>query len=331
MIAVDANGADRGPAAVAEGARRSGVPVRIFGPADGLGEGDDVVDAPLSIGADEPVTAVRSKPEASIVQATRAVVDGSADAVVSAGSTGPALAAAVLNIKRLRGVHRPAIAVLLPLPGGQTLLLDAGASAEARPEHLVQYAHMGAAFMEAVHGVERPRVGLLSNGEESEKGTPTVVAGGGLDFAGNLEGTDLTSAAADVVVTDGFTGNVALKTLEGASKVTAGAIANAVRSGPVSAIGGLLIRGRVKRLRAQLDPEAVGGAVLLGLRKPAVVAHGRFGPEGIGNAVRLAQRAVEERMVERTAAALEAAGALRSAPAGSFAQMPTGAGPGAPE
>ena len=340
MIAVDANGADRGPAAVAEGARQAGVPVTIFGPVSELGEAPDVVDAPETIGPDEPVTSVRSRPEASVVRAARAVADGSADAVVSAGSTAPALAAAVLNIKRLRGVHRPAIAALLPLPGGHTLLLDAGASAEARPEHLVQFAHMGAAFMEAVHGVERPRVGLLSNGGEAAKGTPAVVeanerlasaVSSSFAFLGNVEGTDLATGAADVVVADGFTGNVALKTLEGASQATAGAISDAIRSGPLSTLGGLLIRGRVGRLRRELDPETTGGAVLLGLRGVAVVAHGRFGPEGIANAVRLAARAVDERMVERTAAALEAAGALRSAPAGSFAEMPTVAGPGASE
>lgn len=337
MIAVDANGADGGPAAVAEGARRAGVPIKIFGPAAELGDLEDVVDAPLTIGAGEPVRAVRANPDASIVQAARAVAEAEADAFVSAGSTGPALAAAVLNIKRLPGVHRPAIAALLPLPGGPTLLLDAGASVEARPEHLVQFAYMGAAFMEAVHGVERPRVGLLSNGAEADKGTPAVVdahprlAEGGLEFVGNVEGNALAAGAADVVVADGFAGNIALKTLEGASSVTAGAIREAIRSGPISTLGGLLIRGRVARLRTRLDPEAVGGAVLLGLRRPAVVAHGRFGPEGIANAVRLAARAADEQMVERTAAALESAGALRSAPAGSFAEMPATAQPGSSE
>ena len=154
------------------------------------------------------------------------MADGRADALVSAGSTGPTLAAATLQIKRLRGVHRPALAVLLPIPGGPVLLLDAGASVEARPEHLVQFAYMGACFMEAVYGQERPRVGLLSVGEESGKGTPQVLAArerieesGGLNFVGNVEGFDLPGAGADVVVTDGFTGNVALKVLEGTSRL----------------------------------------------------------------------------------------------------------------
>ena len=324
MIAVDANGADAGPAAVADGARLSGEKVLVFGPAAELGDGIEVVDAPQGVAGDqEPVRAVRSTPDASIVQAAKAVADGRAEALVSAGSTGPTLAAATLSIKRLKGVHRPALAVLIPIPSRPVLLLDAGANVEVRPEHLVQFAYMGAAFMEAVAGVERPSVGLLSVGEESGKGTPDVVAArerledGPLNFAGNLEGFDLPAGTADVLVTDGFTGNVALKVLEGTSKTVGGAISDAIRSGPISSVGGLLIRGAVGRLRQSLDPERVGGAILLGLRRPVVVAHGSFGPNGIASAVGLARRAVDERMVERTYAALEAAGALRSAPAGS--------------
>ena len=328
MIAVDANGADAGPAAVAEGARRSGERVLLFGPAAELGPSDDrvqVIDAPERIGGDEePVRAVRSRPDASIVLAAKAVADGDADALVSAGSTGPTLAAATLALKRIRGVHRPALAALLPLPGGRVLLLDAGANVEVRPEHLVQFAYMGAAFMEHVGGIERPRVGLLSVGTEAGKGTPDVIAaherlaGGGLNFAGNVEGFDLPNAAVDVVVTDGFTGNVALKTMEATSRVTRDAIRDAVRAGAVSTVGGLLIRGAVGRLRERLNPEAVGGAILLGLRKPVVVAHGSFGPAGLATAIELARRAVDEEMVERTASALQAGGAMRSAPAASF-------------
>ena len=324
MIALDANGADAGPAAVAEGARLSGERVTLFGPAAEI-EGDRVVDAPVGIGGgEEPVRAVRSKPEASIVQAAAAVAEGRAEALVSAGSTGPTLAAATLAIKRLRGVHRPAIAALLPVPGGPVLLLDAGANVEVRPEHLVQFAYMGSAFMESVLGVPRPTIGLLSVGEEPGKGTPDVIEArerleaGTLNFLGNVEGFDIPAARAQVVVTDGFTGNVALKVAEGTSRTVRDAIRDAVRSGgPLSMLGGMLIRGAVGRLREELDPERVGGALLLGLRRPVVVAHGSFGPRGIAGAVRLARRAVDERMVERTSEALEAAGALRSAPAGS--------------
>jgi len=326
VIALDANGADGGPAMVAEGARLSGESVTLFGPAAEL-EGEHVVDAPVRIsGEEEPVRAVRSRPEASIVQAARAVAEGRAEALVSAGSTGPTLAAATLNVKRIRGVHRPALAALLPLPSGPALLLDAGANVEVRPEHLVQFAYMGSAFMESVHGVARPRVGLLSVGQEPGKGTPDVLAAGDrlrtspLNFIGNVEGFEVPGGGADVIVTDGFTGNVALKVMEGTSRTVGEAIRGAVRAGgPVSIAGGLLIRGALGRLKQQLDPEGAGGAILLGLRKPVIVAHGGFGAKGIANAVALARRAVDERMVERTHAALAAGEALRSAPAGSVA------------
>jgi phosphate acyltransferase len=321
VIALDANGADRGPAAVAEGARRSGLPVLLFGPRAELGaagELAEVVDSPVRIdGGHEPVRAVRSRPEASIVRAAAAVAEGRAEGLVSAGSTGPTLAAATLQVKRLHGVHRPALAVLLPIPGRPVLLLDCGANVEVRPEQLVQFAHMGACFMEAVMGVGRPRVGLLSVGEEAGKGTPEVLeagerlGAGALNYAGNVEGFDLAGGQLDVVVTDGFTGNIALKAMEGTAKTVSGAIRHAVRSGALSSLGGLLIRGKVGGLREQLDPERVGGAILLGLRKPVVVAHGSFGPEGIAAAVRLARRAVDEHMVERTADALQTAGVLR--------------------
>jgi glycerol-3-phosphate acyltransferase PlsX len=330
VIAVDANGADQGPAAVAEGVARSGLPVLLFGPAGEVrktaGPRAEIIDAPDTIKAgEEAVAAVRSKPDASIVQAARAVGDGRADALVSAGSTGPTLAAATLSVRRLRGVFRPALAVLLPVPGGPVLLLDAGASVEVRPEHLVQFAYLGAGFMEAVVGVERPKVGLLSVGEESGKGTPDVltaherIAEGDLNFIGNLEGFDLPRANADVVVADGFTGNVALKVLEGTVGSLTAAIRHRISSGLASSVGGLLVRGKLRGLRDDLDPERVGGAILLGLRRPVVVAHGSFGPVGIEHAVKLAQRAVDEDMVARTSAALEAAGVLRSADAGSVA------------
>jgi glycerol-3-phosphate acyltransferase PlsX len=203
------------------------------------------------------------------------------------------------------------------------LFLDCGANVEVRPEHLVQFAYMGAGFLEAVHGVDRPSVGLLSVGEEQGKGTPDVLEAGErleageLNYVGNVEGFDLPGAGADVIVSDGFTGNVALKVLEGTSKVVREAIRERIRSGSLSTLGGLLIKGKVERLREELDPEAVGGAILLGLRKPVVVAHGSFGPRGIASAIQLARRAVDERMVERTRAALDAAGALRSAPTAS--------------
>jgi glycerol-3-phosphate acyltransferase PlsX len=319
VIALDANGADNGAATVARGGRESGVPVTIFGPAAEVGGGDDVVDAPVAItNDDEPARAVRARDDASLVQATRAVKDGRAEGVVSAGPTGALMAAATLHLKRMRGVHRPAAAVLLPVPGSPTLMLDSGANLEVRMEYLVQFAYMGSMFMESVHAVARPRVGLLSNGHEPKKGTPQVVeanerlAAGPLNFVGNVEGGDIVGGELDVVVTDGFTGNVALKSIEGTAKMVGNVVRTAARSSPIAAAGGLLMSRKLRELRHELSQDNVGGGIMLGLRGVAVAAHGSASATGIANAVRLAQRAADERMVERTEAALAAAGVLRS-------------------
>ncbi|MFL5779682.1 MAG: phosphate acyltransferase PlsX [Thermoleophilaceae bacterium] len=322
MIALDANGADRGPRNVAEGGRRAGVPVTVFGPAAELDGFENVVDAPVAVTNDEdPAHAVRAKPDSSIVQAARAVKDGRAGAFVTPGSTGAALAAGLFHLKRMRGVHRPAVAVRVPVPGRAVLLLDCGANVDSRPEWLVQFAYMGAAYMEAVYGVERPRVGLMSVGEEPKKGTDSVVEANGvlsdgpLNFAGNVEGNDLMTGQLDVVVTDGFTGNVALKTIEGTAITVMGAVRDAVRSGPVSTLGGLLIRKKARRLREELNQDAVGAGIVLGLRGLAFVTHGNATPAGVATAVQLAHRAVEEGVVERTEAALRASGSLAAASA----------------
>jgi phosphate acyltransferase len=331
-IALDACGADGGPEVIAAGAETvaaEGIKVRAFGLQPELEElvGIDRVELRRAEDAisneEEPVRAVHQKSRASIVLAAQDVAEGHSHALVSAGSTGAALAAALFSMRRLQGVHRPAIAVQLPLPehpDRQVLLLDAGANAEVRPQHLVQFAYLGSAFSEAVLGVERPRVALLSVGEERGKGTATVVAAhealagaDGIDFAGNVEGTGVVDAAADVVVTDGFTGNVALKTMEGTAKAVGGAVRGAARSGFFAAVGGLLMRRSLKRLRRELDPDTTGGAILLGLRGVAVIAHGSSGPQGIANAIRLAERSARERVVPRTAELLERSGASRAA------------------
>src|SRR4051794_749901 len=329
-VAVGANGADHGPGGGGRGAAppaERGPPVLLFGPAAEIGEmpeGVEVIDAPVSIAkAQDPARAVRANPDASIVAAVSAVADGRAEALVSGGSTGTALAASLFRIKRGRGIHRPALAVLVPVPGTPFLLLDAGANVEVRPEHLVQFAHMGAAFMETAMGLPRPRVGLLSNGEEASKGPEDLVAAhtalsdaeSGLNFVGNVEGFAIGTGEADVIVTDGFTGNVALKVMEGTSAVLLGAVREAATSSKRSTIGGLLLRPALRELRDQLDPQAVGGAVLLGLRKLVVVPHGSFEAAGITNAIDLAARGVREDVVGRTLETLAAAGALRRAPA----------------
>jgi glycerol-3-phosphate acyltransferase PlsX len=327
-VALDAYGADGGPELVLEGAgiaAAQGVPVRIFGPAS-LETPDGVALEPTSewIGNEaEPVSAVRSTPGASVVRAATAVAEGSCSALVSAGSTGATMTAALFALKRARGVHRPALAVQIPVPGvdGPPLLfLDAGANSDSRPQHLIQFAFLGSAFSQAVLGVDSPRVALLSVGEEQKKGRIDVVeaheslAGAeGIRFIGNLEGRDLLTGEADVVVTDGFTGNVALKTLEGTARAVGDAVRAAARSGPFAAAGGLLLRPALGGLRSNMDPNSVGGAILLGLRGVCVVAHGSSSPDGVANAVRLADHAVQERAVERTAELLESSGATREA------------------
>ena len=324
-VAVDANGADMGPAEVAAGAALAaaqGVQVLLFGPAEQLGApppGVEVVDAPVSVAKSaDPARAVRAHRDASIVQAALAVAEGRADAFVSGGSTGAALAAGLFNVKRDRGIHRPALAIPVPVPGHPVTFLDVGANAEVRPEHLVQFAFMGAALSSVVLGVAHPRVGLLSNGEEATKGTELVqavhaqlAAAAGLNWVGNVEGTDLTSGRADVIVTDGFTGNVALNALEGASQATLGAVRTAATSSLRAKLGGLLLKPALRGFREEVDPENAGGAYLLGLRHLGVVPHGRFSRNGFSRAILLAARGVSGDVVGRTHAALEAAGALK--------------------
>ena len=310
-------------------AAEDGIAVRVFGEPARLGElagvdGVELLGAPSAITNDEdPVAAVRSDSQASVVLAAADVAEGRADALVSPGPTGATMTAALFALRRTHGVRRPALAVQLVVPGSDgtpTLLLDAGANTDARTGDLVQFAYLGAAFSRAVLGVERPRVALLSVGEEAKKGSAAVVdahselaAAEGIDFRGNLEGRDLLAGAADVIVTDGFTGNVALKTIEGTARTVADAVRAAARSGPLAAAGGLLLRPALGGLRRRMDPDTTGGAILLGLRGVAVVGHGSSGPAGIANAIRLAARAVDERAVERTAELLRASGATRAA------------------
>jgi phosphate acyltransferase len=327
-VALDAYGADGGAELVLEGARLAasdGIPVRLFGPASlELPAGVELDPTSEWIGNEaEPVAAVRSTPDASIVRGARAVADGACSSLVSAGSTGATMTAALFALKRAQGVHRPALAVQIPVPGTEgppLLLLDSGANTDVRPQHLIQFAFLGSAFSRAVLGSDSPRVALLSVGEEQKKGRADVVeahqaltAAEGIRFIGNLEGRDLLTGEADVIVTDGFTGNVTLKTLEGTARAVAEAVRVAAASNPMAAAGGLLLRPALGSLRRSMDPNSVGGAILLGLRGVAVVAHGSSTPEGIANAVRLADRAVEERMVERTEDLLSSAGATREA------------------
>jgi glycerol-3-phosphate acyltransferase PlsX len=322
-VAVDAMGGDRGPDEIVAGAGAAAsedVHPIIVGRAGLNTHGLEFLDAPDVITMeDKPTEAVRTKPASSLVVACRAVGEGKADAVVSAGNTGAMLAACLRELRRLPSVRRPAIAVTIPARRGPSVLLDSGANADARPEDLVQFAHMGSVFAEEILGVRNPKVRLLSIGEEAEKGNQFTVeahellAAADLNFAGNTEGRDLLVGAADVVVTDGFTGNVTLKLLEGTITNLLEAFREEITATPRGKLGGLLIRPAARRLRERLDPDTYGGAYLLGLRGLAVIAHGNSSRRAIENAVRLAARGVEHDVVGRLAQTLSRS-VLESAP-----------------
>ena len=308
-VAVDAMGGDRGPEEIVAGAvdAASGTLQPVIVGARGLDtHGLELIEAPDVIAMDEkPTEVVRTKPNSSLVVACRAVGQGKADAVVSAGNTGAMLAACLLELRRIPGVRRPAIAVTIPARRGPSVLLDSGANADARPEDLVQFAHMGAVFAEEILGVAEPEIRLLSIGEEPEKGSQftleahRLLAATDLNFAGNAEGRDLLTGAADVVVTDGFTGNVVLKVTEGTIQTLLEGLREEITSTAVGKLGGLLIRPAARRLRKRLDPDTYGGAYLLGLRGLAVIAHGSSSRRAITNAVSLAARGVEKDVVGR--------------------------------
>jgi glycerol-3-phosphate acyltransferase PlsX len=313
-IAVDAMGSDRGPEEIVAGAleaRGDGIEPVLFGGPGLDARGLELHETSDVIGMHEkPAEAVRAKPDSSLVAAVRAVAVGKADAIVSAGNTGAMLAAGLLELRRIPGVLRPAIAVPIPAQRGPSVLLDSGANADARPEHLLQFATMGAVFAEEILGLDRPEVRLLSIGEEPEKGNQLtleaheLLAASDLNFQGNCEGRDLLAGAADVVVTDGFTGNVALKLLEGTIRTILDAFRAEITATPTGKLGGLLIRPAARRLRHRLDPDTYGGAYLLGLRGLAVIAHGNSSRVAIANAIRLAARGVDHDVVGRLAARL---------------------------
>ncbi len=330
-IAFDALGAERGLGEVVAAATEvaaEGIEVLLFGHKDEIeiqlstdgatSGGITVIDAPESISnEEESARAVRRKRKSSIVLAAKAVSDGQADALVSPGPTGATLASGVLYIKRTKGVSRPALAALLPVPGGPCLLLDVGANSRCKPEQLVQFAFMGAELAKIVLDTDKPTVGLLSVGEEAGKGTEEVVEAhnrltdSSLDFIGNVEGKDLPAGVVDVTVCDGFAGNISLKLMEGTAKMVKEAVRDAARSSITGKIGGLLLKPSLKGLQEQLDPNRTGGAMLVGLRSCCVVAHGSADRQGMANAIRLADKAVKGNVVEQLAESLTEGKVLR--------------------
>jgi glycerol-3-phosphate acyltransferase PlsX len=319
-VAVDAMGGDRGPAEIVAGARRAvdelGVPVLLVGPPERVGDtqGLELLACTEVIEMhDDPGGSVRRKKDSSLVRAAEAVRDGAASAMVSAGNTGATMASALLRMGRIRGVARPAIAIAIPVPGTTpTVLLDAGANAEVTAPWLVQFAQMGQAFFSVRYGrvVEGdrkgalPRVGLLSIGEEQTKGTPLVKEAhellrstAGIDFIGNVEGRDLMTDQVDVVVTDGFTGNVVLKTLEGGMRFVQGAILERLTATPELRSAFEVVWPALAPLAEELDPETYGGAMLLGVDGVCIISHGSSSARAILNALGVAREMVEADLV----------------------------------
>jgi glycerol-3-phosphate acyltransferase PlsX len=259
---------------------------------------------------EHPATAVRSKKDSSMVVGCRLVRDGAADAFFSAGSTGAAMAAATLVMGRIRGVHRPAIATVLPTAGPPVVLLDAGANAECKPEHLLQFAHMGSAYASIVLGVDSPRIALLNIGEEPSKGSQltqdahALMAESVPGFVGNIEGRDVLAGTVDVIVTDGFTGNVVLKLLEGTSKVLLGQVKDALTGSVVNKAAAAVVAPSLRRLKERLDPDAYGGAPLLGVNGVCIIGHGSSNATAVANAVRVACQATRGALTSRIAEAV---------------------------
>jgi phosphate acyltransferase len=320
-IAVDAMGGDHAPAAIVAGARQAheelGLPIVLVGQPEAIDEVGgpgplEVVPASEVIAMDaDPGSSVRKMKDSSLVRAAEAVRDGRASAMVSAGNTGATMASALFRMGRIKGVARPAIATPIPVPGGgsPTVLLDAGANAECQPEWLVQFAQMGATYTRLRFGVAEPRVALLSIGEEPAKGNPLVKATYPLldegdwaddlaaEFVGNVEGRDLMAGVADVVVTDGFTGNTALKTLEGGMRALVTALLGAFDSTTETREASKVLLPALAPLYAQLDPENTGGAMLLGIDGVCIISHGSSSAKAIVNACRVAAEMVEADVV----------------------------------
>ncbi len=317
-IAVDAMGGDKAPAEIVAGARRAadelGIEIVLVGP-EGLDTGGlPRLAASEVIGmGEDPAGGVRRKKDASLVRAAEAVRDGAASAMVSAGNTGAAMASALLRMGRIKGVSRPAIATVIPVPGSTraTVLLDAGANAECQPEWLVQFAQMGSVFARHRFGLDTPKVGLLSIGEENTKGNTLVKETNallqeapGVTFIGNVEGRDILTDDVDIVVTDGFSGNVVLKSLEGALPAIMNAVEQALTSEDHLAAGFEPMRPVFDGLYESLEPESFGGAMLLGVRGVCIISHGSSSAKAMFNAIKMAREMVVEDVVAELRAAV---------------------------
>jgi glycerol-3-phosphate acyltransferase PlsX len=323
-------GGDRAPGEIVAGAQQAaqaGLPVVLVGDPDRLGDtgGLELIPAREVIEMDEdPGRGVRTKKDSSLLRAAEAVRDGKASAMVSAGNTGATMASALFRMGRIRGVARPAIATAIPVPGTTpTVLLDAGANAECTAPWLVQFAQMGSAFARQRFGIANPRVGLLSIGEEPGKGSPLVketfallhegTAGPDVLFVGNVEGRDIMSDVVDVIVTDGFTGNVVLKTLEGSMRFAFKAVLGALPA-PDSNPAAAALLNALMPLALELDPDTYGGAMLLGVDGVCIIGHGSSSARAVVNAVGVAHHAVVEGLVDQLRSAIASPPGARPAP-----------------
>jgi phosphate acyltransferase len=320
-VAVDAMGGDRAPSEIVAGAIQAaaaGLAVILVGDPERIGHTDGLEVIPASEAVEmheDPARAVRTKKDSSLVRCAEAVRDGKACAMVSAGNTGATMASAMFRMGRIRGVARPAIATTIPVPGAiPTVLLDSGANAECSAAWLVQFAQMGAAFSRQRFGVAEPRVGLLSIGEEPGKGSPLVketfdllaggAAGADVKFIGNVEGRDVMSDDVDVVVTDGFTGNVVLKTLEGSMRFAFKTVLAALSSSEEAKKASETVLPALLPLVDELDPDTYGGAMLLGVDGVCIISHGSSSAKAVLNAVGVAHHAVAEGLVDQLRAAI---------------------------
>jgi len=320
-IAVDALGGDKAPSEIIAGAREAvaaGIDVILVGPRGLAGcEGFELIEASEVIEMHEDAaSSVRNKKDSTLVRAAEAVRDGKASAMISAGNTGATMASALLRMGRISGVKRPAIATPIPAPGTTpTVLLDAGANAEVEPEWLVQFGLMGSVYADARFGVKNPRVGLLSIGEEPGKGDTLrkqayelFSNAKNLNFIGNVEGRDIMTTEVDVVVTDGFTGNVALKSLEGALKTVVKSLFTAIGAPEYKEHADALMPAFLD-LYSQFDPDTTGGAMLLGLNGVCIISHGSSSARAMVNGIKVARDMVQGDIVEKIRSAVAVSGA----------------------
>jgi phosphate acyltransferase len=316
-VAVDALGGDKAPAEIVEGAKQAvaaGIPVLLVGPADLADRGD----LPLHVATEfidmheDPASSVRNKKDSTLVVSADLVRDGIASAMISAGNTGATMASALLRMGRIKGVKRPAIATPIPVPGSTpTVMLDAGANAEVEAEWMTQFAVMGSVYANARYGIERPRVGLLSIGEEPGKGDTLrkksfelLSAMDNINFIGNVEGRDIMTPDVDVVVTDGFTGNVALKTLEGTMRTIVKELFASIGEPQYKEHTEALMPALLD-LYSKFDPDSTGGAILLGVDGVCIISHGSSSARAMLNGIKVAKDMVDCNMVGLIANALK--------------------------